>query len=981
MNSGYLPRMLLVCAFILSSLVAADTGSASLHGVVTDPSGALVPGALVQLRGPGGERRKSTDAQGAYSFPALPAGKYTVRVIAKGFTLMQRQDVDVNAATTLDVQLSIEAESQVVNVEEAANNVTVDPNSNADALVLGQKELAALSDDPDELSNELQAMAGPGAGPSGGQIYIDGFTGGNLPPKSSIREVRINANPFSPEYDKPGFGRIEIFTKPGTDKIRGQLFFQFNNQDLNTRSPLLDSALPAYKQEFFGFNVSGPIIKQKASFTLDYERRLIDENAFVLATTLDSDYNPQTVNQAIVTPQTRQTITPRFDYAINATNTLTLRYQDVRIELDKQGVGGFNLASQAYNEKNVENTFQGTETSILSPHAINETRFQFMHTDLSNIANNSIPAVIVAGAFTSGGAQIGNSGTVNNEWEVTNTTSYTKGTHAFKWGGRLRQYFLTDTSVNNFGGTFTFLGGEGPELDANNDPIAGTMIDLTGLEVYQRTLLFESLGYSGSEIRALGGGATQFSIGGGKATSSVNQFDAGLFFNDDWRMRPNLTFSYGLRYETQTNIHDFTDLAPRFALAWGIDQHANQGAKTVLRIGAGVFYDRVLDTVSLNALRYNGITQQSYLLLNPDFYPSVPTLSNLASGAQPQQLQYIYSDIKAPRTYQSTASLERQINKYFKLSSTYIFSRGVHLQLSRDINAPIDGVFPYGDSAVRLLTESTGLSRSNQLIISPNLNYKKIFLFGFYNLSYGYDNNEGEAANPYNLRAEWGPSTYTDVRHRFILGTNIPLPWKVSLSPFIIASSGTPYNIVIGQDLNGDSFATERPELLALSASQCTGNSLLYEPGYGCFNLNPPAGAKTIERNYGRGPATFFLNMRLSRTWSFGDRGESGPAQQGPPPGMGGARGGPGGGGPPPGGGGPGGGPPPGMFGGASGKKYNLTLSLQGRNILNHPNYGVPNGNLSSPYFGESLSLAGFGPFGASTTYDRKIDIQLRFAF
>ena len=145
------------------------------------------------------------------------------------------------------------------------------------------------------------------------------------------------------------------------------------------------------------------------------------------------------------------------------------------------------------------------------------------------------------------------------------------------------------------------------------------------------------------------------------------------------------------------------------------------------------------------------------------------------------------------------------------------------------------------------------MSRSNQLIISPNFNYKKIFLFGFYGLSYGKDNNEGEAANPYNVRAEWGPSTFADVRHRFILGTNIPLPLKVSLSPFIMANSGTPYNIVIGQDLNGDSFATERPELLSLPASQCTGTSLVYESGFGCFNLNPAAGAKTIERNSGTG--------------------------------------------------------------------------------------------------------------------------------
>ncbi len=481
----------------------------------------------------------------------------------------------------------------------------------------------------------------------------------------------------------------------------------------------------------------------------------------------------------------------------------------------------------------------------------------------------------------------------------------------------------------------------------------------------------------------MGGGASLFSIGTGRAATALNQFDAGLFFGDDWRLRPNLTLSYGLRYETQNNIHDYKDFAPRFGLAWGIDQHGTQAAKTILRFGAGVFYDRVADTVTLNALRYNGTTQQSYLIQNPNFFPSIPSLSELSSSAQPQQLQMIFNGIQAPRNYQASASLERQINKYFKLSSTYILSRGVHLALLRDINAPIDGVYPYGDSSVRLLTENTGFSRSNQLIISPNFNYKKIFLFGFYGLSYGQDNNEGEAANPYNLKAEWGPSTFADVRNRFIMGTNIPLPGKISLSPFIMANSGTPYDIFIGRDLNGDTFATERPELMSsIAQSQCSGGSLVYAAGYGCFNLNPAAAAPTIGRNYGRGPGAFFLNMRLSRTWSFGGGGESGPAQQGgPPPGMGGARGGPGGGGPPPGGGPGGGGPPPGLFGNSSGKKYNLTLAIQARNILNHPNYAAPSGDLSSPYFGEDRSLAGFGPFGAPTTYNRKIDLQLRFSF
>jgi hypothetical protein len=145
--------------------------AANLRGVVTDPSGASVPGALVQLRGSGVDQRAKTGDTGTYDFAQVKPGKYTVRFIAKGFTLMARQNVQIDGAMVLDVQLTIAAESQVVNVEAEANHVSTDTASNGDALVLGEKELATLSEDPDELSQQLQALAGPGGGPDGADLY------------------------------------------------------------------------------------------------------------------------------------------------------------------------------------------------------------------------------------------------------------------------------------------------------------------------------------------------------------------------------------------------------------------------------------------------------------------------------------------------------------------------------------------------------------------------------------------------------------------------------------------------------------------------------------------------------------------------------------------------------------------------------------------------------------------------------------------
>jgi hypothetical protein len=295
-------------------------------------------------------------------------------------------------------------------------------------------------------------------------------------------------------------------------------------------------------------------------------------------------------------------------------------------------------------------------------------------------------------------------------------------------------------------------------------------------------------------------------------------------------------------------------------------------------------------------------------------------------------------------------------------------------------------VYPYGNSTLLELTESNGFSRTNQFIVSPNVNFKKFFLFGFYAYSHGKDDNEGAPNNPYNLKAEWGPSTYADVRNRAVVGTNIPLPWQITVNPFLIVSSGTPYNITTGIDSLDQGVAAERPSLATnVSAGNCTGSGFKYEAGYGCFNLNPTPGTE-IGRNYGRGPANETLMLRIARTWAFIDKEGSAPFQ-----GPGGGPGGPGGGGPPP--GGPRGGPPPGgggpmMFGGGgvAGKRYTLTASVQGSNVLNHTNYGPPVGNLSSPFFGESVSLAqGFGPpgggSGGSPTYNRKIMLQLRFTF
>ena len=223
----------------------SPTTAGTLRGQVTDPSGAVVPNATVAIVVSGRQTHSATtNRSGGYEIGNLAPGKYTVTANAQGFAIFVQNDVAVAAGQVaqFNISLDISVQKEKVNVQEETPQVDVNPASNASAIVLSGKDLEALPDDPDELLADLQALAGPSAGPNGGQIYIDGFTAGELPPKSSIREIRINQNPFSAEYDKLGYGRIEIFTKPGTDKYHGQFSVEGNSSGLNTRNPFLGDA-------------------------------------------------------------------------------------------------------------------------------------------------------------------------------------------------------------------------------------------------------------------------------------------------------------------------------------------------------------------------------------------------------------------------------------------------------------------------------------------------------------------------------------------------------------------------------------------------------------------------------------------------------------------------------------------------------------------------------------------------------------------
>lgn len=969
---------------------------ASLRGQVADESGAVVPGATVVLNSPSGFKTTKTGVDGNYAFSDLPPGDYILRASAPQLVLREPVVVSLRSSSqTVNLVLNVLAEKQEVTVEENSKpTLSTEASANASAVVIQGKDLDALSDNPNDLAADLQALAGPAAGPSGGAIYIDGFSGGELPPKNSIREIRINQNPFSPEYDKLGVGRIEIFTKPGTDKFHGDLGYNFADAAWNSRNPYADQKAP-FRLHELREALSGPINK-RASFNVNFMREWVDNGNVVNAVIVDPKTLAVTPYTATPVAELRRTGgTARLDYQLSTNHTLSVRYSYNRDIVRNAGTGGFNLPSRGYHNDALSQSVQVTETAVLSTSVVNETRFQYFHP--TSVAQANLPgyALQVLGSFNGGGNPIGRTTDGQNNFEVQNNTSVVRGLHAIRFGVRLRATTQTNTSPQNYGGTYTFSGWLAPQVDANFRPILDpsgqpVMANISSIESYRRTLYYQGAGLPAWQIRQLGGGASQFSINAGIPTIDGRQIDLGLFAGDDWKLRTNLTLSLGLRYETQTNIHDWTDFAPRIGVAWAPGGGAGKSRpKSVVRAGFGMFYDRFGLGNVLTAERYDGAVQQQYFVANPDFYPNVPAVGSLPGPLPSSTIQKLSPTLRSPYLMQSALSFERQMPLNTTIALTYANSHGLHMLRSRDINAPLpgtfnpdvpgSGVFPLGKPGLVVLMESSGLYNQNQLILNVNSKVNKdVSLTGSYAYGRAMGNTDGLGtfpANPYSMEGEYGPAAI-DLRHRLNLSGTITVKWGIRFNPLFTVNSGPPFDITAGRDIYGDTLFNARPGI----ATDPTKPGVVKTP-YGLLDPNPAPGQPLLPRNFGRGPGQIMLNMRVGRTFTFGSREGRAPVATNP----GGVSGGPGG-GP----GGPGRGEPgsPFSLGGAStgaataNRRYSLVVSMQIRNLTNHNNPGPIIGNITSPLFGQANQPAGSGGgIFSESANNRRLELQARFTF
>jgi len=990
----------------------APAAGATVHGMVVDPDDALIPGATVTLTSAAGKAQTTTSkSDGTYSFRGLAAGSYTLTVTAPGFASYAKPGIAVaaNASVSSDVTMSLQNTTQTVNVTTDTVQLSVDPENNASSTVISGDALNALSDDPDELQTELQALAGPSAGPNGGQIYIDGFTGGQLPPKSSILAIRINSNPFSAQYDQLGYGRIEILTKPGTDKYHGSGSFQFSDKVFNTSTPFLGAtnSQPDYHTIFGLANVTGPI-RPGMSFTLGGSYRDIANNNIINPTEIYSSSptsttmclpaaagctaNPYpTTARAAPAPQTRWDVNPRLDMMIGKKNTLTTRFSYESNTSTNNG-SGTSLPTLGGTSASSEVTLQVSDTQLLSNRIINETRFEFQRDNSSSTPFNPGPEVTVQGVVSALGSNAGVDSTIETHYELQNYTSIQLVKNFVRLGGRLRSTGENISSNGNQQGTISYSYLLDPCTDPNvtNKPsncAAGvttpcnTANTKSGVNIssYQCGIPYA---FTDTIINVL--------------AISARETDGEFYAEDDWKVLPNLTWSYGVRLETQNYIDSTHDFAPRTSIAYGIPRK-NGKTTTVVRGGFGIFYNRFgLGSIE-NIIQNNPTNQDNLLYTYPGAGCTPTSISGCTSGpgtsAAKSEVPIAGPGLRSAYTVESAGTLEQQVGKYASVTLTYLNARGEHQFLTRTfLNSA--GACPTTITSAYYVgcSESEGVFRQNQINTNINVRTPKgISIFGYYSANWANGNLSG-ITNPYNSATDYGRAGFA-VRSRMTLGGTIPLPFLLTASPLIFAQSGNPYSISTGEDNNLDGVSDDRPAFapgVTAANASCTNANSFYSPP----PASTPVAGETyteIPVNFCTGPANVSVNLRLSRTFGFGPKteasagrgggggGQGGPGGPGGPGGFGGGGGGGGRGGGGGGRGGGGGGGGGGRQGSNTGRKYNLTIGAQAFNVFNEIPYGTPVSSLSNALFGKTTTLAG-GQFSSSNAV-RRITLQASFFF
>ncbi|MFY9569770.1 MAG: carboxypeptidase regulatory-like domain-containing protein [Blastocatellia bacterium] len=776
------------CLTILLSAVfapAQSRGSFEVSGVVLDPSGAVIAGANVVLRPVG---RRSTESKanqnGEFLFTRIASGSYEIEAQKAGFkpSIIQLT-IAAKPPPRLEIVLMIADVNEEISVADRANQANTDPDQNLDVIKLDKDALKNLPVLGNDVVAALANLIDPSsAGTGGPTVLVDGLERNRKVPASMIKEVRINQNPYSAEFARPGRGRIEVITKPGQSEFHGELELIFRDYRLDARNAFALERPPEQRRILEG-TLTGPVSPgKKTSFFFSANREEEDLQSVIFARTPSG-----VVSANVAIPQRQTEFSLRVDHQAGKNTTFSIRYEFTRDSSKNNGVGGFNLPEVAADSKSIEHQVYFNHRQILSPTLVNEFTLRAgSDTGLTQSVRPGFPRLVVQDAFTGGGSQIDRRSSENHV-QLNEIVSWNHGKHFIKGGLNIPDISRRGLSDRtNFGGTFTF----------------------STLEDYLNDRPF------------------LFSINQGNGYLVFYQKEFGLFVQDNILVRPNFSIAPGLRYDKQNYLRDNNNFSPRLSFAFAPGKKPN----TVFRGGVGIFYDRTGAGPIGDRLRFDGQRLRQVNITAPG-YPD-PFSSGETLGAQPSSVVRFAPDLRSPYTLQSSIGVERQLTKSLTATATYINTRGIKLFRSRDINAPLPPSVQRPNSSIGVLrqVESTARSETHSLELILRGRLSRFFNGTVqYNLGRAFNNTGGinsRPANNYDLTGEWSRADF-DARHRFnLLGTINEGEW-LNVGMNLALSSGRPYSLTTGRDANGDTLANDRPPGVRRNSLQGPGSATL----------------------------------------------------------------------------------------------------------------------------------------------------------
>lgn len=954
-----------ILVIVFWAIATTAQSPTTLRGIVVDEQAAVVPGANITLKAlDGTEKTVVSDSNGEFAVPDVKPGVYTLIVTFEGFETYLDNALQMPPINPLKIRLKVAAVNLETEIKADDGSISMEPDQTLSAIVLDEKFIETLPESEEEMRDFLEMLAGPGAGgasggQSGAQFIVDGFRNGRIPPKEAILKITINQNPFSAEYSRPGAGRVEILTKPGNNEWRGSGGFSLANSVLNARNAFA-LVKPDLDQKRYSFSLSGPLIRKKLSFFANVERRGLEGSSTVRAQTLDGLFITN-----VPALSSGYQFSLRTDYMLNQRNTMTVSYNlnNSLIENREFSARGgsttsFILPERGSDFQNNNHTLRLGEIFVINAQLLHESRLQLQYETRDSKSRTTGRAINVLDAFQGGGATCCPSQTreFNLEWQ--DYLTYTRKQHTFKGGVQVEYNRNRDLSLSNFNGTYTF----------------------SSLDQYRRVLNGERSDPNDPTSALVR--PTQFTMSLGDPLVRYSRAEGSWFLQDDWRVSQRLTLSFGLRHEFQTQLPDKINFAPRFGVAWS----PFKGRRTVIRAGAGIFYDRLTARIYETVLHFDGVRQQSIVIRNP-LWPD-PFAGNPVIDAQRTIRRTLDPQMKAPYVLDFNLSVERQLTKSLFSSLSYTWTKGVHQFRARNINAPQVGTTPGTNARPDptqgniFQTETSAQSRHQRLHLRLDRRFSPRFsLFSSYTLSFTNSNADGPfalPANNYDLQAEWARAA-SDRRHSMYFGGSMTLPWRLRFTPYVNIASGLPFNLTTGQDENLDTVINDRPANIPRN-SDLPASLYVQLPNRcltGCRAGSTPVFLRDfLTTNYpngvrAEGPGLFNVNLSMSKSFGFGERAAK-PAAKAKQDSDNSARkaakrggetvnkagkarsGG-------------------GRSGNGEGEaaRYNFTVSAQVTNLFNHVNFGQYSGVLTSPFFGRSNSAQPA----------RQIEINLRFNF